>query len=162
MAGNHALSVSKNFCYVGGDTADELAERLEDFTNHPALPDLIGRFGQVTNGAVDPVALVKQEMGATVIQQAPVQQQAAAPAAPAAPQAVEVVNGKYFNDSGETYTYGLIEAPALPDGSGFYILRSWTSQKGEPCKKWVDPKKGPKPVRGGGGREAFADIWKRD
>ena len=70
-----------------------------------------------------------------------------------------MLQGKYFADSGETYTYGLVEAPALPDGSGYYILRNWTAQNGKPYKKWVDPKKGPKKVAGAGGRETFSDLW---
>jgi hypothetical protein len=62
------------------------------------------------------------------------------PSAPA-PGGVEVLNDRYNN----RWTYGLNDAPNLPDGRGTYARKDWTSQQGKVLKAWVDPAKGPKP-----------------
>jgi hypothetical protein len=50
---------------------------------------------------------------------------------------------------GNRYTYGLNDAPLLPDGRGTYIRKDWTSQQGKQLKAWVDPSKGPRPFAKG-------------
>lgn len=50
MAGNHPFSVSKNFCYIGGDTVEELAQNIAEFTDNPHLPTLIQAFDAITSG----------------------------------------------------------------------------------------------------------------
>lgn len=67
-----------------------------------------------------------------------------APPAPAS-SGPEVVLDRFNN----RWTYGLADAPALPDGRGFYARKDWTSAKGQSLKAWVDPVKGPKPFQAG-------------
>lgn len=147
MAGKYHYTVSANFCAIEADSIEELNELLSDFVSDPTTAALVAQFKAVTSGqtvAVAPVvdthapaiAAAQAALGATVIQQ-----QVAAPAAPVALAGPELVSDKYGNQ----YTYGLAEAPALPDGRGQYIKKAWTSQKGKRLTAWVDPSKGPKP-----------------
>jgi hypothetical protein len=71
------------------------------------------------------------------------------------PGTVETLNDRY----GNRFTYGLNDAPSLPDGRGKYVRKDWTSQQGKALKAWVDPAKGPKPFAKG---EQEAEIvWIR-
>jgi len=86
MAGNHAFSVSENFCYIGGDTPQELFQRLTEFNQFPGMAEQINTFSQVTSGQAttmqQAVANVQAVMPATVIEQQPAQpEQPAQPAA---------------------------------------------------------------------------------
>ncbi len=63
----------------------------------------------------------------------------AAPAAPAG--ALETLADRWGNQ----WTYGLPDAPDLPDGRGKYALKAGTSKAGKPYKAFFDPAKGPKP-----------------
>ena len=71
------------------------------------------------------------------------------------PGNVETLNDRY----GNRYTYGLADAPSLPDGRGKYVRKDWTSQQGKALKAWVDPAKGPKPVAKGENEAEI--IWIR-
>jgi len=88
MAGNHAFSVSENFCYVGGDTPQELFERLTQFNQFPGMAEQINQFSKVTSGQASPmqqaVETVQQQMGGQVIDSYPTPPPAApTPPAPA-------------------------------------------------------------------------------
>ena len=151
--------VSHNFCAVRGNSVNELLDNLREFNSTDEIESEILAFrSKVANSpmiatvhapAQAAVALVEQELGGTVVstptpQAAPVQQMAGP----------EVVAGKY----GDRWTYGLAEAPALPDGRGFYVLREWTDAKQTARKAFVDPAKGPKPFSPGA--EEAKIIWK--
>ena len=153
--------VSHNFCAVRGNSVNELLDNLREFNSADEIESEILAFrSKVANtpmAAYIPapapeqaaVALVAEELGGTVVSPpapvaAPVQQMAGP----------EVVAGKY----GDRWTYGLAEAPALPDGRGFYVLREWTDAKQTARKAFVDPAKGPKPFAPGA--EEAKIIWK--
>mgnify|MGYP001083344527 CR=1 FL=1 len=151
--------VSHNFCAIRGNSVNELLDNLREFNSTDEIESEIQAFrSKVANApliatvqapAQAAVALVEQELGGTVVstpapQAAPVQQMAGP----------EVVAGKY----GDRWTYGLAEAPALPDGRGFYVLREWTDAKQTARKAFVDPAKGPKPFSPGA--EEAKIIWK--
>jgi hypothetical protein len=149
--------VSHNFCAVRGNSVNELLDNLREFNSTDEIEAEIQAFrSKVANApfiatvqAPAPqaaVALVQQELGGTVVSPpaAPVQQMAGP----------EVMAGKY----GDRWTYGLAEAPALPDGRGFYVLREWTDAKQTARKAFVDPAKGPKPFAPGA--EEAKILWK--
>lgn len=75
MAGNHAFSVSENFCYIGGDTPQELFQRLMEFNQFPGMAEQISQFSNVTSGKASPmqqaVETVQQHMGGQVIDSYP-------------------------------------------------------------------------------------------
>lgn len=129
------------------------AETYEQMVD--AIADLKRLVQFIETGAVlttDPVKLAEQELGATVIEETVTPQ--AVPSAPTPTVgAPEVVSDKY----GAQYTYGLAEAPQLPDGRGFYVKKAWTSQKGKRLVAWVDPIKGPKPFPKGAAEAEL--IW---
>ena len=79
----------------------------------------------------------------------------AAPAQPApAPQGgLEEMVDKY----GAKFTYGIADAPALPDGRGHYVFKEWTDRNGKARKAYVDPVKGPKPAKPGASEAPI--IW---
>lgn len=153
--------VSHNFCAVRGNSVNELLDNLREFNSTDEIESEILAFrSKVANtpmAAYTPapeqaaVALVAAELGGTVVS-------TPAPVAVAAPvqqmAGPEVVAGKY----GDRWTYGLAEAPALPDGRGFYVLREWTDAKQTARKAFVDPAKGPKPFSPGA--EEAKIIWK--
>ncbi len=103
-------------------------------------------------GIAPAVAQVQQSVAAPA-QAAPAPAYQAPAAAPAAPQGVETVADRW----GNTWIYGLPQAPALPDGRGQYALKQGKSKAGKPYKGWFDPAKGPKPFPAGAA-EAEA-IW---
>ena len=134
--------VSHNFCAVRADTVDELVDRLREFNASDDISDEIASFRAAVTGTPmqAAVATVKQELGGEVV--------ATTTSEP------EVVNGKF----GDKWTYGLSDAPALPDGRGNYALREWTDKAGKARKAFVDPSKGPKPFAPGA--EEAKIIWK--
>lgn len=140
MAGTFHYTVSNNFCNVEANTIAELEQKLADFVNSERISDLLGEFREATGSrpnVANPVKLVEQQLGGTVIAEV-----ANAPQAVTGP---EVVSDKYGNQ----YTYGLAEAPQLPDGRGNYVKKAWTSKAGKRLVAWVDPSKGPKPFAPG-------------
>lgn len=143
--------VSHNFCAVRGNSVGELMDNLREFNAHDDVEAEILVFrSKVTNhphqGAVNSV---HQELGGTVLVEP-----AATPVAAAPAGTPEVIAGKY----GDKWTYGLAEAPALPDGRGFYALREWTDAKQVARIAFVDPSKGPKPFSPGAVEAKI--IWK--
>lgn len=137
--------VSHNFCAVRAETVEDLVDRLREFNANELVSDEIAAFRAAVTGTPmqTAVATVKQELGGEVIAQ---------PSAPTG--APEVINGKY----GDKWTYGLSDAPALPDGRGSYVLREWTDKAGKARKAFVDPIKGPKPFAAGA--EEAKILWK--
>lgn len=134
-----------NLLTVRADNYDDFAARLQELQSLAAIITGEGTHEQA-------VATAQAALGATVIAEqatAP----APAPSAPAAAGSPEVVTDKY----GAQYTYGLAEAPALPDGRGYYVKKAWTSQKGKRLVAWVDPVKGPKPFAKGAAEAEL--IW---
>lgn len=129
---------------VRGETIEEFADRITELASDPRIPDALGDL-QVISG----VTTVKQQMGATVVAT-----EQAAPTQSVAPAGPEVVTGKY----GDKWTYGLSDAPDLPDGRGKYVLREWTDKANKARKAFVDPAKGPKPFTPGA--EEAKIIWK--
>lgn len=67
----------------------------------------------------------------------------------------DVVTDRYGNQ----WTYGLADAPLLPDGRGSYARKDWTSQQGKRLKAWVDPAKGPKSFPAGAAEAEI--VWIR-
>jgi hypothetical protein len=96
-------------------------------------------------GIAPAVATIQQSVAApATAAPAPVYQAPPVEAAPAVAPAqggVETVVDKW----GNTWIYGLPQAPALPDGRGNYALKQGKSKAGKPYKGWFDPSKGPKP-----------------
>lgn len=135
MAGTHALSVSKNFSYVGGDTVEELYDRLVAFNAHPDLEDQIAEFAARTNGSVthaQAVANVQAAMpGTTVVSDSN------------AGSAPETVTDKYSNK----WTYNHPDAQTLADGQQ-EVLKAWVSKNGKSLVAWKHPMAGPKPSGG--------------
>lgn len=130
--------VSYNFCAIGADTVDDLAKRLEEFVNHPAIADLISDFkNTVSSSPAANVAYATAALGATEVKAGP-----------------EVVQGKYYASSGEQYTFNHPDAPDANDGRGKMVLKEWRSQKGNDLKKWVDPIKSPRPIPVGASGES--------
>lgn len=131
---------------VRGETVDQFAERLMDLAADPRIPDALGMI-QAMNG----VATVVTTLNATPIE---VEQTVAAVQAVASSAAPEVVVDKF----GGKWTYGLSDAPALPDGRGNYVLREWTDKNGKARKAFWDPSGGPKPFSPGA--VEAKPIWK--
>ena len=129
---------------VRGETIDEFADRIAELASDPRISDALGDLQMVSG-----VVAVKQQMGGSVV--STTQQQPVAAAQPAGP---EVVTGKY----GDKWTYGLLDAPDLPDGRGKYVLREWTDKANKARIAFVDPAKGPKPFSPGA--EEAKIIWK--
>ena len=132
------------------DSAEELDALIA--TVFERVPQIISLQQQLQAGGVVAAALpvaAEQPVQASAappnVVQFPQAQTYSAPAVPAAPTGPEVISDRY----GNRYTYGLADAPPLPDGRGYYIRKDWTSQKGSVLKAWVDPAKGPKPAQAG-------------
>lgn len=130
--------VSHNFCAIRANNVDDLLDRLREFNANDDLSEEISAFrSNVSNGQSHAAAVqtVKQGLNAEVIAET-----ATTAAAAAEP---EVIMGKY----GDKFTYGLVDAPDLPDGrQGKYIFREWTDKAGKARRAFVDPMKGPKPT----------------
>jgi hypothetical protein len=131
---------------VRGETVDQFAERLMDLTADPRISDALTSI-QSMNG----IATAITTFNATPIVAAPAQPVQQAPSATAGP---EVVMDKF----GGKWTYGLSDAPALPDGRGNYVLREWTDKNGKARKAFWDPSGGPKPFAPG--TVEAKPIWK--
>lgn len=122
---------------VRANDPDELAYLIEQAqTVVPAVVALQGSLQAA--GAVASIAAPNQ---APAIEATPPQVQSwAGPAATAGP---EVLTDRY----GGRWTYGLTDAPDLPDGRGKYVRHDWTSRDQKPYSAWKDPaaKGAPKP-----------------
>lgn len=146
---------------VYADNPDELTYLLEELGN--AIPTLIALEQQLQAGGA-----VAASIPVAPVQDAP---QSYAPpavvdygqpqAAMANPYAGPPTGGPQVETDryGNRYTYGLADAPLLPDGRGNYIRKDWTSQQGKQLKAWVDPSKGPRPFAKGAAESEI--IWIR-
>ena len=122
---------------VYADTQEELEKGL---TSIQDLSTLISSVSQSLNGVARVIDIAKVAPSAP----APVAAPAAALVA-AASAAVETVTDRYGNQ----WTYGLPDAPDLPDGRGKYAKKRGTSKQGKAYVGWFDPAKGPKPFQPG-------------
>jgi hypothetical protein len=130
---------------VRGETVDQFAERLMDLTADPRISDALTSI-QSMNGIATAI---------TTFNATPVHTASAQPVqAPSATAGPEVVTDKF----GGKWTYGLSDAPALPDGRGNYVLREWTDKNGKARKAFWDPSGGPKPFSPGA--VEAKPIWK--
>lgn len=130
---------------VRGETVDQFAERLMDLTADPRITDALTSIQSMTG-----IATAITTFNATPVATVPSAQPVQAPSA-AGP---EVVMDKF----GGKWTYGLSDAPALPDGRGNYVLREWTDKNGKARKAFWDPSGGPKPFSPGAAEAK--PIWK--
>jgi hypothetical protein len=64
-----------------------------------------------------------------------------------------VVQDKY----GNTWTYGLPNAPVTTNGRGAFALKSWVDKTGKPRKKWFDPAAGPAWIGGPVSKESLEE-----
>ena len=123
---------------VRGDSVDTFTSRLIELATHAmamdAITDLQSMGGHAA--AVSNVKDVASGSQVTAIQNGP-----------------REVTDKY----GAVFTYGLAEAPELPDGRGHYVKKAWTDKNGKARKAWVDPVKGPEPAAAGASEAPI--IW---
>lgn len=160
MAGNHAFSVSKNFAYVGGDTVEELHQRLIEFNSAEGIDQQIALFSEITagNATTAAIAAVQHAMpGTTVVTPpaaaapAPVAVPAAAPVAvpapaaapsgppaPAPPAAGNTSVVKHWQFNNRYYVLNHPDAALTPTGQ-LAALQYWKTRGGKHLKKWVDP-----------------------
>ena len=111
---------------VRGENVDEFASRITELASHAAAMDAITDL-QTLAVTAEAITTVKEAVGGTVIS---VTSQASGP---------REVNDQW----GGVWTYGLAEAPALPDGRGQYVKKNWTDKSGKARVAWIDPSKGP-------------------
>lgn len=143
MASNNpATKLQVNFKLSNGDLINVYADTQEELekglTSIQDLSTLISSVSQSLNGVARVIDIAK------VAPAAPAPVVAAAPVA-AASAAVETVTDRYGNQ----WTYGLPDAPDLPDGRGKYAKKRGTSKQGKAYVGWFDPAKGPKPFQPG-------------
>lgn len=140
---------------IRGDEASEFVARIESAVEASVEfhVDMLEKAisGQVSNPqpvvAQDPVAIVQQSLGGTVINETPkaepweVEQAGFAPVPPPAQQApagVDTVQDRW----GNRWTYGRADAPTCPNGP--MVLKQGTSQAGKSYAGWFDPAGGPR------------------
>jgi len=121
---------------IYADTQEELEKGL---TSIQDLSTLISSVSQSLNGVARVIDIAK------VAPAAPALVAVAAPAPAASAGAIETVTDRYGNQ----WTYGLPDAPDLPDGRGKYAKKRGTSKQGKAYVGWFDPAKGPKPFQPG-------------
>lgn len=131
---------------IRGESVDQFAERLMELAADPRIAEALGEV-QSING----VAAAVRGLNATVVATASPVVEAAAPGQP------EVQMDQY----GGKWTYGLTDAPDLPDGRGKYVFREWTDKGGKARRAWWDPAYQYAPKKGfpSGATEA-KPIWK--
>lgn len=137
---------------VRGDEASEFAKRIDEAVEL-GIEFQIDMLEKVISGQsapapvkADPVAIVQQAMGGTVVSSTPVepweQEQAGfAPVPPpqqAAPAGVDTVQDRW----GNRWTYGRADAPTCPNGP--MVLKQGTNQAGKSYAGWFDPAGGPR------------------
>lgn len=112
------------------DSSDELALAIEEA--QALAPQIVALTGSLqAAGAVASIAAPNQ---APAVEANPPQVQNWQ-----GPQAstggAEVIVDRY----GGKWTYGLADAPLLPDGRGHYVRHDWTSQSQKAMSAWKDP-----------------------
>ena len=125
---------------VRGDSVSEFVNNLRTVVNDESVADLIGEL-QALCGHAPAVAAVKEIAGGTVTEVV-------------ASSGPEEVTDKY----GNKYTYGLVDAPTIPDTDLKAVLKEWTAKSGKQLKAYVHPRKGPKPSPEGGDLDFIAWV----
>lgn len=119
--------------------AQKLSEALDQSGAEALLQAMASAFAQPMS-----TQQIANALGGTVITtdkwNAPAQ-----PNTPVASIGVEALKDRYGNE----WTYGLPDAPPLPDGRGFYARKRGISKAGKSYVGWFDPVKGPKPFSKG-------------
>jgi hypothetical protein len=137
---------------VRGDEASEFVARIEEAVERgmefhiDMLEKVISGQGASAPVKQDPVAIVQQAMGGTVINSTPVEpweqeQSGFAPVPPpqqAAPAGIETVQDRW----GSSWTYGRTDAPICPNGP--MVLKKGVNQSGKSYVGWFDPAGGPR------------------
>ncbi len=117
--------------------AQKLSEALDQSGAEALLQAMANAFAQPMS-----TQQIANALGGTVITtdkwNAPAQ-----PNTPVASIGVEALKDRYGNE----WTYGLPDAPPLPDGRGFYAKKRGISKAGKSYVGWFDPVKGPKPFK---------------
>lgn len=143
------FSFTTKFCgdllTIRGETVDQFADRLMELAADPRITEALSDVQ-----AISGVAAAVNGLNATVVETTAAPQ-AAAEVAPGQP---EVVFDKYRGK----WTYGLADAPDLPDGRGKYVFREWTDKNGKARRAFWDPAAGPKPFTPG--QSEAKPIWK--
>lgn len=144
MASNNPnTKLQVNFKLSNGDLINIYADTQEELekglTSIQDLSTLISSVSQSLNGVARVIDIAK------VAPAAPALVAVAAPAPAASAGAIETVTDRYGNQ----WTYGLPDAPDLPDGRGKYAKKRGTSKQGKAYVGWFDPAKGPKPFTPG-------------
>lgn len=131
---------------IRGESVDQFAERLIELAADPRIAEALGEV-QSING----IAAAVSGLNATVVATTSPVVAAATPGQP------EVKMDQY----GGKWTYGITDAPDLPDGRGKYVFREWTDKSGKARRAWWDPAYKGAPVQGfpAGASEA-KPIWK--
>lgn len=123
--------------------SQKLAEALDPSGAESLLQAMANAF---TGSQPMTTQAIAQAFNATVI--TPPQDAWGQPAqanTPVASIGVEALKDRYGNE----WTYGLPDAPPLPDGRGFYAKKRGISKAGKSYVGWFDPVKGPKPFSKG-------------
>lgn len=126
---------------VYADTQEELEKGL---TSIQDLSTLISSVSQSLNGVARVIDIAKVAPSAPAASTAGPHQNADTVTTIAGGQ-IETVTDRY----GNIWTYGLMDAPDLPDGRGKYAKKRGTSKQGKQYVGWFDPAKGPKPFKPG-------------
>lgn len=117
---------------VRGDSADEFFNNIEYLDS-----DILAAIGRLQEAA-RAVSVVTAAVAQPVSDPTPTY----TPAPSTEPTgSLETIADRWGNQ----WTYGLPDAPDLPDGRGKYALKAGTSKAGKPYKAFFDPAKGPKP-----------------
>lgn len=119
---------------VRGNNVTDWHGNLEEFINHPEIPDLIARFCEQVNAGFAAAELTQPTAAS-----AP----ASAPAVKAAQAAAGNVPGmfQYTDKDGATWTFQNPSAPDLPDGRPYkYAIKEGVSKSTDkPYKGLFDP-----------------------
>lgn len=120
---------------VRGDSADEFFNNIEYLDS-----DILAAIGRLQEAA-RAVSVVTAAVSQPAVVNDPTPQYAPAPSTEPT-GSLETIADTWGNQ----WTYGLPDAPDLPDGRGKYALKAGVSKKtGKPYKAFFDPAKGPKP-----------------
>lgn len=146
---------------VRGNSFDEFDLNLSDLVGSPEFLAKLQELQALTtvapmlNQQAPVVAQYSQPVGeqSPGVGGSPVAAQQAQPAP--ALSVVQALADKYGNE----WTYGLPDAPPLPDGRGRYARKDWRDRSGVERHAWVDPAKGPRPFAVGTSEAAI--IWIR-
>ena len=117
---------------VRGDSVAEFVNNLTSVVNDERIVDLIGEL-QAMSGTAPAVAAVKAGAGGTVT-------------SVSTSEGPTTETDKY----GNKFTYGLSDAPTIPDTDLIGVLKEWRSKNGKDLKAFVHPRKGPRPAPEGG------------